>query len=289
MSFSPSQRIKLIKQISERLSGESWSIIDLTLKQFSLPTSDEGSGSTSHYVIAMTERAPDQILIDLAQHLGVPIEAASVSYIEPGFWSKGLLRIFISHIAAHKAWAAQLQEALLQFGISGFVAHNDIEPTLEWQDEIELALSTCDALVALLHARFHESKWTDQEIGFAMGRNVPVFSIKLGELPYGFIGKFQAFNGKNNEPYELAEDIFNACRKHKQTKGIIAQTLVTLFENSNNFAEAKHRIGYLEELDSWEPTFSKRIQDAVKNNNQIEYSWGVADRVNALAKKWSEK
>ena len=33
----------------------------------------------------------------------------------------------------------RLQDALLQFGVSAFVAHSDIEPTLEWQDEIEPA------------------------------------------------------------------------------------------------------------------------------------------------------
>jgi hypothetical protein len=33
----------------------------------------------------------------------------------------------------------------------------DIEPTRKWQDEIELALSTADALVAMLTPGFHES------------------------------------------------------------------------------------------------------------------------------------
>ena len=31
--------------------------------------------------------------------------------------------------------------------------------------QIETVLATCDALVALLHDKFHASKWTDQEIG----------------------------------------------------------------------------------------------------------------------------
>lgn len=43
----------------------------------------------------------------------------------------------------------------------------------------------------------------------------------------------------------------------------------------------------LEQLESWEPTFSERIEAAVKNNDQIEYSFGVSERVNALVKKWA--
>jgi hypothetical protein len=110
-----------------------------------------------------------------------------------------MLRLFVTHLATYRAFAGELQEALLPLGISCFVAHNDIEPTLEWQAQIETALATCDALVALLHAKFHESKWTDQEIGFAMGRGVPACTVRLGETPYGFIGRFQAFNGNGKE------------------------------------------------------------------------------------------
>jgi len=286
MPLSPSQRIGLIKEIADRLAPESWAIIDLTLKQFGLPWTDEWSGSDSHrYVLKMIEKASDEALLDLAQHLGFSLEVSSTSHIEPAFWRKGMFRLFISHLAVHRKWAAELQEALLRYGISGFVAHNDIEPTSEWQNQIETALSTCDALVALLHSKFHESKWTDQEIGFAMGRGVPVCSVRFGEAPYGFIGRFQAFKGDGSEPWELAEGIFEAYRKNKQTKRKMSEVLVSLFEESGSFAEAKASIGYLEELDIWEPSFITRIQAAAEGNMQIERSFGVPARVQSLAKK----
>ena len=120
--------------------------------------------------------------------------------------------------AAHRLFAAALQDALLNFGISAFVAHNDIEPARDWQTHIETALSTCDALVALLHPKFHQSNWTDQEIGFAMGRGVPVFSVRFGQDPYGFIGRFQAFAGDDGPEPELARQLFTVYQKHKQTQ-----------------------------------------------------------------------
>lgn len=204
-----------MKEIAQRLGREAWPLIDLTLKQFNLPITDSWSGTSDAYVMRMIEDEQDQPLLDLAQHLGFSLEPLASSRIEPAFWRKGMFRIFITHLAAHKKWAGQLQEALLPFGISGFVAHNDIEPTTEWQNQIEIALSTCDALVALLHEKFHESKWTDQEIGFAMGRGVPVFSVRFGETPYGFIGRFQAFDGNKNEPSKLAHQIFKSYHKNK--------------------------------------------------------------------------
>jgi len=100
-------------------------------------------------------------------------------------------RLFLSHKAEVKSKVASLQEELGMFGISSFVAHKDIEPTLEWQNEIENALSSMDGFVALMTDKFHESNWTDQEVGFAFARGVPIVAVRLGRDPYGFIGKFQ--------------------------------------------------------------------------------------------------
>ena len=49
-----------------------------------------------------------------------------------------------------------------------------------------------DAFAALMTEGFHDSDWTDQEVGFALARGVPVIAVKLGRDPYGFLGKFQA-------------------------------------------------------------------------------------------------
>jgi hypothetical protein len=135
-------------------------------------------------------------------------------------------------LATHKVFAAELQTYLLGYGISSFVAHNDIEPTSEWQNEIESALATCDSLVALLHEEFHKSNWTDQEIGFAMGRGVPVCSVRLGQTPYGFIGRFQAFNGHGKSAEYLAKELFESYLKNKQTERKMTEAIVTMFEDS---------------------------------------------------------
>jgi hypothetical protein len=109
-------------------------------------------------------------------------------------WSENGYRVFLSHKSEVKKQTSELKEQLEVFGISAFVAHADIEPTAEWQDEIENALASMDAFVALLTDNFHESNWTDQEVGYAFGRGVPLIAVKLGKDPYGFIGKFQALS-----------------------------------------------------------------------------------------------
>ncbi|MEX2410759.1 MAG: toll/interleukin-1 receptor domain-containing protein [Candidatus Paceibacterota bacterium] len=109
-------------------------------------------------------------------------------------WDKDCFRVFLSHKTEVKKETSKLKDEMKLYGISCFVAHEDIHPTREWQNEIENALHTMDSFVALLTEKFHDSLWTDQEVGFAFGRGVPIISVKLGKDPYGFIGKFQALS-----------------------------------------------------------------------------------------------
>lgn len=285
--LTPSQRITLLKEISARLSMEKWPLVDVTLTQFKLPTSEVWQGEIDAYILHMLKAAPDPALVELAQHVGFLLEEAPKLGVDPPFWRKRMFRLFITHLSSEKLFAAELQEALLRFGITSFVAHNDIEPTLEWQAQIETALSTADALVALLHPKFHASNWTDQEIGFAMGRSLPVFAVRLGQDPYGFIGRFQAFAGQGKPALALARELFESYRKNKQSQRRMAEVLVCLFEESGTFADAKARVGYLEELEVWESGFVSRIEGASEANSQISGSWGVSDRVASLAKKWA--
>ena len=109
-------------------------------------------------------------------------------------WAEGRFRLFLSHKAEVKVEAARLKEDLSLYGVSAFVAHEDIHPTKEWQNEIENALATMDGFAALLTSDFHESDWTDQEVGYALSRGIPIVPVRLGRDPYGFLGKFQALS-----------------------------------------------------------------------------------------------
>lgn len=289
MPLKPAERIAAIRAIAGRLVGEDWPVIDLTLHQFGRPTADIWNGGTEAYIIEQIKDAPDNDLVEMANYLAPDVrrEVDLQPAVAPPFWRAGFFKVFISHLAAHRAFAAELQTALLNQGITSFVAHNDIEPTAEWQTQIELGLASSDALVALLHPEFHDSNWTDQEIGYAMGRGIPVFSVRLGVDPYGFIGRFQAFNGHAKTAPQLAAEISAAYRRNKQTAPGIAAATVALFEQSGSFDGAKARMSYVEELPYWTPELRERVRQASVQNDQINGSWGVPARVAALMDKWS--
>ena len=274
MRLSPSDRVRIISEVGHRLGTADWGLIDLTLRQFKLPwTADWEGDDRQAYVMRMIEEGDDNILLSLGSHLGYEF-TASRPRIEPAFWKKGYFRLFISHLAERRRLAADIQHKLLPRGISSFVAHNDIEPTKEWQDEIELALATCDGALALLHPGFHESKWTDQEIGYAMAREILIVAVRFGTDPYGFIGRFQGMNGNGKAAAPLARELFDILRRHTKTRMRMASALATLFCQSNSFADAKTNLRLLEKTDYWDSSLSVQVRSAAASNRQIrEAAW----------------
>ncbi len=48
-------------------------------------------------------------------------------------WPEGRFRLFLSHLATHKVEVSSLKIELAKRGVAAFVAHEDIEPSSEWQ------------------------------------------------------------------------------------------------------------------------------------------------------------
>ena len=285
--MNASQRIKAIAEIARLLSAESWPLIDVTLREFDVKSPGSWSGSSRfEYITHMLKGANDIALTGLVAHLGIGGLPQPPVAATPTFWKDEHLRLFISHLAERKIDATNLKTWLHAYNISGFIAHIDIEPAKKWQAEIELALSTADALVALLTPGFPQSKWTDQEVGFALGRGLLVISLKMGLDPYGFMGHEQALPwGGDSLAQPVADQIFKILVKHKQTQKRMSESLVSRFENSDTFAEAKANMGLLDQAVYWDNRLSDAIVKADKENGQINGSFGVSNRVAAFVKK----
>jgi len=176
-------------------------------------------------------------------------------------WSPGY-RLFLSHKVASKWETSVLKEALKPFGISCFVAHEDIEPTKQWQDEIENALLTMDAFIAVMTPDFHDSKWTDQEVGFAVARGVPIIAIRLGTDPYGFIAKFQALRCTwEQAPIRVAQLLI------KHTKALDA--FIAALPACSSFDQANVLSGVLASIEKMSAEQATKIVAAFNNHPQV--------------------
>lgn len=282
--MNPSERIKHIKAIASALSNEEWSLLDLTLKQFGLPWSDQwGGGTKEGYVVEMISEAADAPLLELAKHLGVASQLETIA--EPTFWSSSSARVFLSHLASMKVFTMQLREELSKFGISAFVAHVDIEPTKEWQVEIESALASMDGLIALLAPGFKESNWCDQEVGVAIGRTLPIVSVRLDLDPYGFVGKYQAVQGVGKDHKALARELYDIFMLNPSIGPKITSALVKMLSKSFSFDESKRLVALIEKSAYLTTKHIASMQESVDKNAQVSSSWGVPEKIQAIAEK----
>jgi hypothetical protein len=273
------ERLRLIREIARKLSSEDRGIINLTLEQYQLPVTRSSKREPLNYVLHQIAKANDEVVLDLASHLDIEADRSTPP---AGFWKDGNVKLFISHLARRKEAAAELRDELQQVAVSGFVAHNDITPSKEWQQEIELALQTCDALVALMVEGFHQSFWTDHEVGFVFGRGLPIIPVNMGENPYGFMGRFQACRFHDVE--KLAETIFKTLINDPRTAKKMSYALVAQFERSGSFASAGQNLKLLKKMKYWDDNLI-----AVKKNDQIKGSFDVPEGVQSLLKKLKSK
>lgn len=262
--------------------------IDAYLQEFGVNTSKPRRrlvNSKWVYTKELLAGEPDRTVLAIAAELDIEHPFGTVSghdLQDSPFWQPGHFRVFISHLARDKKKASALQRSLRNFGITSFVAHEDIQPSREWQKEIEKALLTMDALVALLTPGFHESLWTDQEVGAALGRERLIIPIRAGSDPYGFIGKYQGLQAVGARASAVAEKIFAILRANRLSRDKIAEVVVGLFQAAREEAEMLH---WLRLLDSFERVPAHLLQNLSTNipkNKVIVRFSDVVSKLNEL-------
>ena len=196
-------------------------------------------------------------------------------------WGEGALRVFISHTAAHKKVAREIQEELNRFGIASFVAHEDIEPMKEWEGEIEKALNSMGLLLALLTEDFGQSKWTDQEVGFAIGRKVHVIPVRMGIDPYGFMGRYQAISGGLSS-IAIAIAIFEYALDEDSLEDAAIDAFILAVKKSGNFSRSNELAEYLPKISQLSTTQEKALVQAFNDNIQVYRAYKWADVVEHL-------
>jgi hypothetical protein len=229
-----SDRISLVDKLGRELQARfGYSEIDIFLAHYKVEKPQSVSTNSKWVYAKEALRAVDErILLKMADELEVEFPAGSRTAItDPQNWIDTTdLKMFISHLSGHRDKATRLKKCLAPYSISGFVAHEDIVPTLEWQAEIERALRSMDAFVAIHTRGFSESVWTQQEIGFAYARGVKIISLKMGEDPTGFISRQQALPRRDRPAEKIAEEINSILAKDERTSAKLLAAKRTILD-----------------------------------------------------------
>ena len=271
------QKIELIDKIGRELQERmKFNEIDGYFESYGIPTDHQPSYNSKYvYVKEVLPKVKDEIVLEIASELGIEHEAVSsisvkVKESEATFWKPGHFKLFVSHLASFKKTIGILKAELEKYGISSFVAHEDIEPTKQWQDEIEKGLFSMDAFCAVLMEGFKESNWTDQEVGVAVGRNVLIIPIRRGLDPYGFIGKYQGFQAIGKNVGQVAEGIFEIISRNEKTKAKYLNTLVELILLSNTANQGIERLKALKKIKDLPKEKVEYLQDKITDNENLK-------------------
>lgn len=222
-----SERMDLLEKVGSELQQRyTFADIDAFFAAMGISTGNVdwgGSNSKRVYAKSVLARVSEKDLLRVASELDILPSLHASAIIEPPKNWQGTndFRLFISHISKDKAIATRLKTALAPYSIAGFVAHEDIHPTLPWQDEIERGLQTMHALIAVHTPGFSASIWTQQEVGYALGRGVKVISFKMGEDPTGFIGKHQALPRRDRTADQIADEIDKLLEADPRTSTLL--------------------------------------------------------------------
>jgi len=184
--------------------------------------------------------------------------------------------VFISYSHENKNLASNVKAGLEKFGFEAFLAHEDIEPSSEFQEEILKQLVTCDVFIPILTNEFLKSNWTDQETGIAFTRGKVILPLSLGLTPYGFIARFQALKIDETKISETCEAVVKAIQSRApDLKEKIQNSLIENFAESPSFLDAASRSRALEKCGELSKNQLDRIIEAAVTNDQI-YNSGPA-------------
>lgn len=186
-----------------------------------------------------------------------------------GNWKFGYIRLFISHSAAHREFVGAVSDELAVVGMHGFVAHDTMEYSKPWQAQIEQALRSMDAFVAIVHPEFNSSAWCHQEVGWALGRRVPRFAIRMGADPAGFMGHDQWPSGSGGDANRVASLITEWASSIPELGGPMVDGLITALEQVGNYVDAGAAAERIRALGNLNEADWSRLDSAIWSNDQV--------------------
>lgn len=272
MAMSHRDRFKLKSQIVAEL-GSNWSWEQTSLLFGELGIDYGGDGFDPPGVVDIVALVSDGTLVEIYS-IVFNVEKSEVAGVVEeaevfGQWKPGLTRVFLSHSAVHKQFVGEVADELAVIGIHGFVAHDTMEYSKPWQQQIEAALRSMQAFVALTHGEFNDSAWCHQEVGWALGRRVPRYVVRLGSDPAGFIARDQWPSAASENPKQVAHRIYSWVATLPELGPSIIDGLFESLRTAVDYVSAGAAAERIVKLETLSVADFDRLDAIYWENNQI--------------------
>lgn len=271
---------------------QEFALMNVTLDADSFLSVDDSSDSIEDLLSSWARRATTTykpevrgVRLGLRFDDGGPVPLSVSAKDEVRLWKPGYFRLFLSHSSLQKVAVADLKKALSQLQVDAFVAHEDIEPTKRWEQEIRLALASCHAITFLSTREAQESVWCNQEVGWGLGRGLLVQSVKFDCEPRGFAGADQALASKWTDLPALARSLVEIFSKHERSQAAMHEPMVSLLETAGSWARARFAATLIDGFDGLDRDQVHRLLSAVTKNTEVSEAWEVPEILERVARR----
>lgn len=181
----------------------------------------------------------------------------------------GPIEVFISHKAEDRELASAMKAQLEVYGIKGFVAHEDIDVTSMWELEIEKNLCECDAFIYIATNAANGSTWCQQEIGWALGRGIPMLGVSCGAMPIGFFGNRQACRRPGNNMSLAAKELVSIVLENESLSPRLIDSVIDQLCNARSYDSASWCADLIEKSAAISSEQARMIEKAIHTNDQV--------------------
>jgi translation initiation factor 6 (eIF-6) len=191
---------------------------------------------------------------------------------------------FLSYRLDDRHVAAEVGKFLEMFGITAFMAHEDINVSHEWQQTILDQLEAADIFIAILSEDYIQSTYCLQESGIAVFRKAKMTIIPLsidGTVPPGFMAHIQS---RRIEAGNVSQAILLAgIAKHDPKVAI--DGIIKRIRASPSYAATEDRFDLLHPyLDQASEKQIAALLEAAVENPQIRHTRAIQPALRELLK-----
>ncbi len=186
------------------------------------------------------------------------------------------MKVFLSYSHQDRVLAKQIKSIFEEYGARVFLAHDDLEPSVEWADRMFAEIIECHVLLPILTAHFDASDWTDQEVGIAYGQGKLIVPVSVDRNPHGFISRFQALKLRTDDIHAMRR----GCRRivsvicDKPVEGAkLRDAMIEKFGASDSYDEAGILASRLCSLTGYTTKQVTRVLRYTIRNSQIKGSF----------------
>lgn len=271
------ERVRAIRRVRAALESLDPDEQDLLLDTFEIGSIPHDSPWNEPSMTRwLSQNASDEQLLALAQHLEVLEDSQVPTTDASGADEPEALYIFASHLSEHRAFLGEVATDLARYGIRLFVAHDSIPMDAPWEKEIVDALNECHAGAAFIHPGLHGSYYCMQELGWMLGRGIPIARLMFDESPRGLLGAHQGRPLLGRSASEVASAIVDWATDHPGLHPHLAASLTAALENSPSYRVTDRIWARLRDLQALTEEQVLRVVRAAELNPQV-YGTGVGN------------